>query len=221
MMDEKRAVLWDLDGVLMDTFDLHYRSWVYALDKVGFHLTLEQFRPTFGINNRANCMQLLGPERGAQLADSIDQSKEQWFRDHVSGNVSLFPGVLEWLKRFQAWGFPQAVASSGEQASIDALVDGTGIRSYFDAIVSGAALPPKPNPDVFLLAAQTVHIPITRCLVIEDSLAGATAGVRAGTKVLAVETTLPASALTIAHKVVFRLDRFTPQDAADLLQFSL
>lgn len=220
-MIEKRAVLWDLDGVLMDTYELHYRSWVFAFGEVGVSFSLEQFQPTFGVNNRATILKMLGEERGMKLADQIDQHKEQWFRDHIAGNVPLFPGVLEWLKRFKEWGFPQAVASSGQQATIDAQVDGVGIRPYFDAVVSGSQLPPKPNPDVFLLAAKTVRMPIEKCLVIEDSLAGATAGVRAGAKVLAVETTLPGSALTIANQVVYRLDRFTPQDAAELLGLRL
>ena len=88
-------------------------------------------------------------------------------------------GVRIWLDRFAGESYHQAIGSSAPQANIDALVDELGIRNYFKAIVSGANMPGKPDPAVFLEAARLIEIPAEKNLVIEDSVAGVAAARRA------------------------------------------
>jgi beta-phosphoglucomutase len=102
----------------------------------------------------------------------------------------------------QAGGARQAIASSAPCENIDALVDELAIRPYFQEIVSGADMPGKPDPAVFLTAARAAGHTACACLVIEDSVAGVTAARRAGMKCLAVTTTNPASRLTQADWIL-------------------
>jgi beta-phosphoglucomutase len=101
------------------------------------------------------------------------------------------PGVLTWLGQFQAWEFKQAITSSAPPENIEFLVVELKIKEYFDEIVSGFDLPGKPNPDVFLNAADSLHINPDNCIIIEDAIAGVEGAKRAGMKCIAVTTTNP------------------------------
>lgn len=200
------AVLWDLDGVLVSTLEFHYLAWVKTFDERGIRFTREQFLLTFGMNNTGVLSTILCGTPDPDLLAEISTAKESVFRAAVKGHARPLPGVPQWLDRLQSWRVAQAIASSAPLANIDALVDELGIRSYFAAIVSGAELPGKPNPDVFLKAARLSGVSPERCVVIEDAVAGVEAAKRAGMKCIAVTTTNPADALTEADVVVERLD---------------
>jgi beta-phosphoglucomutase-like phosphatase (HAD superfamily) len=103
-------------------------------------------------------------------------------------------------------GYRQGVASSAPPANIDALIDGLGLRAYFDELVSGVDLPGKPEPAVFLEAARLLDVPPENCVVVEDAVAGVQAAKRAGMKCIAVTTTNSAQLLQEADIVVERLD---------------
>ncbi len=116
-----------------------------------------------------------------------------------------------WLQRLQEAGARQAVASSAPMANITALIDELGLRPYFNAIVPGADLPGKPEPVLFLKAAQALGLQPEDCVVIEDAIAGVAAAKRAGMKCIAVMTTNPAEALSAADLIVEGLDAL-PED---------
>ncbi len=190
---DQLAVLWDMDGVLVDTGEPHFVTWRDTLAEIGIEYGREDFRATFGMNNAGGMKHLYGDRFAPELVQELGEKKEALFREMVSRGMTPMPGVLDWLNRMQVQGVKQAVASSAPWANIDSLIDGMGIRGYFDAIISGAGLPPKPNPDVFLKAAEAVGVPPERCLVIEDSVAGVGGAKAAGMRCLAVTTTNPAS----------------------------
>lgn len=119
--------------------------------------------------------------------------------------------MVDWLGRFTRAGFPQAVASSAPQENIDAIMEGLHLTASFDALVSGSALPGKPDPATFLLAAKRLGMRPEDCLVIEDAKVGVQAAKAGGMKCVAVCTTLPASDLREADMVVERLDDLTPE----------
>jgi len=103
-------------------------------------------------------------------------------------------------------GVHQAIASSAPQANIDVLIDELQIRDFFEVLVSGYDMPGKPNPDVFLKAADLMDIPPMNCIVIEDAVAGVRAAKMAGMRCVAVTTTNPAHLLSEADIIVDRLD---------------
>jgi beta-phosphoglucomutase family hydrolase len=208
-MENPRGVLWDMDGVLVSTGDFHFQAWSKTLPERGIPFTREQFRATFGMNNTGILKLLLGKTADPDLINEISESKEQTFREAIKGQVVPLPGALEWLNRLQAWRVKQAIASSAPIANIDALVDELGIRPHFAALVSGADLPGKPNPAVFLKAAQSIGVAPKRCVVVEDAVAGVEAARRAGMKSIAVTTTNPARELQDADVIVARLDKLS------------
>lgn len=210
------AVLWDMDGVLVDTGEFHFQSWAAVLPDYGLQFSHESFRDTFGTNNRGILSLLFGEKLTPELLAEIGERKESWFRDAVLGHARPLPGVLDWLHRLKEAGFRQGVASSAPPANINTLVDELGVRYYFDVLVSGADLPGKPEPAVFLRVARLLNARPERCVVVEDAMAGVEAAKRAGMKCIAVTTTNSAPALAAADIVVERLDALD-EDAFDRL----
>lgn len=208
-----KAVLWDMDGVLANTAELHFLTWKNALDGIGYYQwTNEKFIATFGMNNQGILEALLGEPPSPELVASITEQKEGEYRRLLPGNVSLLPGVLNWLSWLHEHHIPQAVASSAPQANIETFVDELQIRAYFDTLVSGFDMPGKPDPGVYLLAASRLQVAPKYCLVIEDAIAGVEGAWRAGMCCLAVTTTNPRSALWRATQVVDSLELIPPEE---------
>ena len=203
------AVLWDMDGVIVDTFDGHFRSWKQTFEELGHPFSLEDFRRTFGMNNRLILSTLLGYEMDEETFQRVSDHKEELFRQGLKETVKALPGVLDWLERFSHLGLRQAVASSAPQENIEATLDGLDIRRYFQAEAAGATLKGKPDPAVFLMAARLLEVNPENCLVIEDSVAGVEAARRAGMKCVALLTTNPAEKLETADVIVRDMDHFT------------
>jgi beta-phosphoglucomutase len=209
-MVAKFAVLWDMDGVLVDTGELHYQSYVGVFEELGVAFDRQAFQRVFGMTASASIRSLakdIAPERVTEL----DQRKEALFRQMLPGQVQALQGVEKWLRRLKAEGVAMAVASSAPQENIDAVLDELALRPYFDAIISASRLPSKPDPAVFLEAARQLGFDPSQCIVIEDAIAGVTAARRAGMKCIAVTTTNPAEKLAQADLVVDRLDGL-PED---------
>jgi HAD superfamily hydrolase (TIGR01509 family) len=205
------AVLWDMDGVLADTSSLHFATWEFVLNQEGIPFDRKKFHQIYGLKNRDLLPYLTGKPVDHEWADRIAARKELAFRQILPGKLLPLPGVVHWLKRFQAHGCKQAVASSAPPENVDALVDELCIRPYFDALVTPGDLPGKPNPAVFLLAARQLCVSPSDCLVIEDSTPGVQAAKQGGMRCLAVTTTNPPEALTQADLVVETLAQLTNQ----------
>ncbi|EKD88318.1 MAG: HAD-superfamily hydrolase, subfamily IA, variant 3, partial [uncultured bacterium] len=143
------AILWDMDGVIVDTYEGHFVSWKQALDEVGQTYDEDTFRRTFGMNNRLIMAHVFDGELEEAFIQKVGDRKEELFRRDIKGKVQTLPGVVEWLERFKGMNLKQAVASSAPQANIDALLNELKIREYFKAEAAGATLKGKPNPAVF------------------------------------------------------------------------
>ncbi len=213
-MNKLSAILWDLDGVLVDTSSFHYEAWREVTVSLGIPYSFETFKNTFGMTNPTILNMLLGRTLETEEMEAISMRKEQLFRRAIHGQVEALPGARAWLAWFQAQGIPQAVASSAPPENIDVLVDALALRPYFQALVSAYFMPGKPDPAVFLEAARQLSQPPANCLVIEDSTAGITAAQRAGMRCLAVATTHPPEKLQEASWVTRRLNELAPSQAA-------
>jgi HAD superfamily hydrolase (TIGR01509 family) len=196
----RQGVLWDMDGVLVDSGEFHFQAWSEVLPEYGIAFSRESFRAVFGMNNARTLTALFGQPPAPELVAEISDRKERRFRQAIRGRAQPLPGVLDWLERLKSAGWRQAVASSAPPENVDALVDELDLRVTFDALVSALGLPSKPEPALF------------RCIVVEDAVSGVEAAKRAGMRCIAVTTTNPASALGAADVVVQRLDAL-PADA--------
>lgn len=211
------AAIWDMDGVLVDTRQQHYESWVETMARHGVSLTYPQFLSTFGMNNTSILKLWLGPDIAPERIRLIDDQKEEAFRRLVAHSIQPLPGVRVLLENLRRAGFRQAVASSAPQANIDVLLGACALLPYFDAIVSASALPGKPDPAVFLAAAGRLEVAPPRCVVLEDSVAGVEGARRAGMHCIAVTNTSPAHHLTAASLVVDSLEKVSIETFSRLL----
>ena len=206
------GVLWDMDGVLVDTGDFHFQAWSELLPEYGIEFSYQLHQETFGRNNASILSLLLGEKLTPELRSEISDRKEERFRAAVRGHAQPLPGVQAWLARLREGGARQGIASSAPVANIDTLIGELGLRGYFDAIVSGEEMPGKPDPTLSLDVARRLDVPPASCIVVEDAVAGVEAAKRAGMKCIAVTTTNEAEALSAADVVVDRLDAL-PADA--------
>lgn len=202
MEHKEISILWDMDGTIFDTWSCHFSTWRDTLKRYGYELDREIFEANFGRNTSAILPIFLGFEPDNELAQRIIDEKEALFRQVASQQTALIPSVLNWLKRAKALKIPQAVASSASLENINTMISSFDLSPYFIAVIAGDNLPAKPNPTIFLKAAEALQQPPHRCLVIEDSVAGVQAANNAGMRCIAVTTTFPRSALSVADLVL-------------------
>jgi HAD superfamily hydrolase (TIGR01509 family) len=201
-----------MDGVLVDTGELHFQAWMQALTEFGIPFSRELFLKTFGMNNLSILTFLFGRPPDPAYFMQVCDRKETLFRQIIRGHVRLLPGVRSWLDRLQRLGYRQAVASSAPQVNIEALIDEIQIRPFFSALVSAYDIPGKPDPAVFIEAAHQLGLPPENCVVVEDSVSGIAAARRAGMKCLAVTTTYPMKDLLEADRIVESLENLKEED---------
>jgi beta-phosphoglucomutase len=186
MTNHIQAVIWDLDGVILDSAEEHRLAWHRMAQDEGLAFTDEQFWASFGMRNDMIFPLLwkeVPNERIAELADR----KEAYFREYIRAKAAPLPGAIELLSELRAAGYPQALASSTPLKNIEVISQTLNLDKYLDAFVSGESVPRgKPAPDVFLKAAATLGIEPTHCLVIEDAVAGVQAAHAGGMKCISV-----------------------------------
>jgi len=200
------AVLWDLDGVLVDTARFHYEAWQQLFDELGRSFGEEDFRRTFGLRNDLIFREEL-PDTSAEEMERLSDHKEALFRRFAAGGVSPLPGALELARRAQAAGRRMALVTSTPRANIDFVLGQIGLAGAFDTIVAAEDVSMgKPDPEGYLLAARRLGVLPERCLVIEDAPGGIEAGRRAGMRTLAVATTHSREELSAAGTIVDSLD---------------
>lgn len=212
------GVLWDMDGVIVDTGKFHFLSWMKTFEESGVPFDEKVFNRTFGMNNTDILEWVLGYKPDPDEIARVSDRKESIFRQLITGKAELLPGIKKWLDYFNENGAKQAIASSAPIKNIEVLLDELSINHLFDVIVSGAELPGKPNPDVFLKAAEAIGIPPERCIVIEDAIAGVEGAKRAGMGCIAVTTTNPAEKLAKADLVFTHLEEMSEHELLSLIE---
>lgn len=175
-----RAVLWDLDGTLVDSADDHFQSWNEALEPEGRSVTRDQFHASFGQRNDRILAGWLGPDAPPALASRIAEAKEQAYRRMVRNRgLAPLPGAARWIAYLRAHGWKQAIASSAPRANVETIIEVLGWADCFDAVVASEDVRAgKPDPEVFLKAAAAVGVRPDRCIVVEDAAAGIEAAAR-------------------------------------------
>src|SRR6266478_4146971 len=181
-----QAVIWDLDGVIIDSADEHRRAWQRLAREEGITMTDADFWATFGMRNDDIFASLWGnlpPEQVKALSDR----KEMYFRELIRESAAPLPGAIELMSELHDAGFAQALASSTPVENIQLISDVLGLKRYLSILVSGETVARgKPAPDIFLKAAAELHKDPTVCLVIEDAVAGVEAAHAAGMRCIAV-----------------------------------
>jgi len=204
-----QAVIWDMDGVLVDSLPTHVEAWQIILTRYGYQYTYEQMIPVFGMNDVSVLSTLTNGRFTEEEQKTLAREKESIYQDLIGREIKSLPGVSTWLENFRDGGLKQTLASSSTRESISIILKNLHIDSFFDIVVSGEGFPSKPNPFIFLKAAEKLNIQPENLLVIEDSAVGVEAAKTAGMYCLAVTTTTTKEELKKADLVVNRLNQLT------------
>jgi HAD superfamily hydrolase (TIGR01509 family) len=187
-MGTVRAVLWDMDGTLIDSEEFHWTSWRDALANEGIAITHEQFLSSFGQRDDSIIPRWLGAASTLERVERIANAKEELYRDLIRKNgISPLPGVASWVQRLHNQGWLQAIASAAPLSNIEVVLSALGAAHYFNGIVSAEDVHRgKPDPEVYLIAASRVGTLPDRCIVVEDAVAGIEGARRAGMRSIGV-----------------------------------
>ena len=188
MPEFRGAVLWDLDGTLVDSEEYHWRAWKETLDREGISITHADFLASFGQRNDAILGKWLGTNAGVERIERIGHAKENLYRGLVrSEGLSPLPGAAEWVERLHRQGWRQAIASSAPRLNVEAVLDALRLQGWFQAAVAAEDVQAgKPDPQVFLVAASRLGAEPQGCVVVEDARAGIEAARRAGIRSIGV-----------------------------------
>lgn len=181
------AVIWDVDGTLVDTAELHFQAWLALAQSRGWPFSRADFAATFGRRNPEIIHQLFGKEFTPDDIASIGEEKEELYRNEAIRGVELLPGVENLLNIFRHSKIPQGVGSSAPRKNIEMILQSTQTSDYFAAMIGMEDTSHgKPHPEVFLNAAAKLNVAPEQCVVFEDAVAGVEAAKNGGMKCVAV-----------------------------------
>ena len=188
------AVIWDVDGTLVDTAELHFYAWATLTRLLQAPFTRAYFNATFGQRNADIVPGILGtahPDGTPYTAEEIEavgEAKEALYRGAARRQgVKLLPGAHALLGGLQSAGFKQAIGSSAPRENLELILKLTETTHFFDAVVSMEDTERgKPDPQVFQVAAERLRMSPPRCVVMEDAVAGVQAAKAAGMKCVAI-----------------------------------
>jgi beta-phosphoglucomutase family hydrolase len=212
------AVIFDWDGVIINSEDAHAASWERLAAEEGRALPSGHFKRGFGMLNQLIIPELLGWTRDPAQIRRLSERKEALYREIVAqqGIVAL-PGVTELLAALTAARVPFAVGSSTPRVNIEAVLGRLGLAGTFPVVVSADDVTRgKPDPQVFLLAAERLGVAPARCVVFEDTVVGIEAARAGGMRVVGVAGTNPPERLAAADRIVHRLDELSLKGLAAL-----
>jgi HAD superfamily hydrolase (TIGR01509 family) len=216
------AVLFDMDGVIVDSNLYHKLAFEAFLKRHNVSLTDEELKTQVYGRTNAEIMRFIfkdnfSIERGEVWADE----KEAIFRE-LYEEVSPVKGLVPFLQTLKANGVKTAVGTSAPKLNLDFILDKINVRQYFDALLHSADVQfGKPNPEIYLKAASRLNTAPSNCIVIEDSLPGVKAGLDAGMKVIGITTTHTIEELANAHMVIDDFDGLTTPALQKLLDKTL
>lgn len=207
------GVLFDLDGVIVDSKAAHEAAFARLGEDAGYAFSHETFTRIFGMHNNDIFPILCGRALPQAEIDALAERKEAIVREMIRGRVQALPGVSALIPALQQAGFRLAIGTSTPRANVELILRELALAEYFDAISSAEDVQRgKPDPQVFLIAAERVGVPPARCVVVEDAVAGVQAAHHGGMAALAVTTNHSREALRAAERVVDSLAEVGPED---------
>ncbi len=202
-----KTILWDMDGVITDSGSFHFAAWQEAFAKRGVKLSREDFIRLFGAKNDYIIHSILGTDITQEDLTAMIEEKNKSFRRKIDGNIKPLPGAIKLLDTIKKGNFKQALVTSAPKENIAMVNDELHLEGYFNCIISGSDVAEsKPNPQIYLKAAERLEAKPADCVVIEDSPLGVSGARTAGMRCLAVASTRPRQLLEQADMIVDSLE---------------
>ena len=179
--DHRLGLIFDVDGVLVDSYSAHFKSWQQAAAEFGFTVSEDEFQQNFGRKSHETIVERWGDRLTPEQVSHFEHQKEAFYREIIRDDFPAMDGAAELIDAWHAAGQLLAVASSGPPENVAIVLEQLGRRQKFQAVITGVDVTRgKPDPQVFLLAGQGLHLPSDRCTVVEDAPAGVAAAKAAG-----------------------------------------
>lgn len=183
-MNEIKACIFDLDGVIVDTAKYHYLAWKKLANELGFEFTKEDNERLKGVSRMQSLdilLQIGGLSFDEHKKEELATKKNAWYVEYISkmDASEILPGVLDFLKHIRENNIKTALGSVSKNAML--ILKNIEMVEYLDAIIDGTKITnAKPNPEVFLKGAEELGINPSQCVVFEDAQAGIEAAINAG-----------------------------------------
>lgn len=191
IFSNKKAIIFDMDGVIIDNISYHIEALKIFLRQFGKEVTDEEFQNHYNGRTIQEVISGLKPEADPTEVMRLAEEKEKIYRDLYSAHLAPTPGLMDFLPKAKKAGLKMAVATSAITANADFTLDGLGIRKYFHAVIdSTMVIKGKPDPQIYLKAAEELNILPENCVVMEDALAGIQSAKNAGMDVIGLYTSL-------------------------------
>ena len=207
------AVLWDIDGVIVDSAEQHRLSWKQLAEENSFPYSDEAFWAGFGQRNSDVIPRMFGVAGPPERVAALGERKEQIYRALLAEQAVALPGARELMAGLHTSGYRQALGSSAPAENIRAIIELLDLDGWLEGYVSGESVAHgKPAPDIFLACAGRLGVAPERCLVIEDAVAGIQAAHAGGMRCLAVRRAGQADppGLEAADQIVTSLAEASP-----------
>jgi HAD superfamily hydrolase (TIGR01509 family) len=212
------AVIFDMDGVLVDSYAPHFQSWKRLYNEFGIDYSEADFATDFGQTSRDILRRRWHEELTDESFREIDDRKEGYYREIIRENFPAMDGASELIEALAADGFAMAVGSSGPPENVQLAIEKLQSGRLISAKVTGADVKRgKPDPQVFLMAAERLGVPPASCAVIEDAVHGVEAARRAGMTAIALTGTSTRADLAAADLVIDSLRELSPARIRELV----
>ncbi len=207
----KYAVIFDMDGVLVNNNPYHLDAWKLFANKYSLTATRNDFADRFGMTNDQYLPWLFGKDLTKAELSKYSEEKEEIYREIYANAIQPAEGLVSLLNDLIESGFALGVGTSALPSNLHFVLENTGLQKYFTATVDATMVKKgKPDPEVFLTAAKMLNVSPENALVFEDSIHGIDAALSAEMKVIGITSTFPKSKISHANRVI---DSFTEIDA--------
>lgn len=223
-MVDGQGVIFDVDGVLIDSYQSHFQSWCQLAAEIGRTCTEAEFVRGFGRTSRENIVEQWSDRIWTtDEVRQLDDRKEWLYREIVRARFPAMPGAAELIRSLHQDGFRIAVGSSGPPENVNLVIDRLGVSAIIECRITACHVTRgKPDPQVFQLAAQGLGLPVGNCCVVEDAPAGIQAAHAAGIVCIGLASTgRTRLELKSAECVVNSLDELTPARIGRLIRAGL
>lgn len=212
------GVIFDMDGVLVDSYQAHLESWTRLYSELDVTYSEAEFAADFGRTSRDILRRRFGEDFPLEKIRALDERKEALFREVLQGDFPTMDGAVQLIDSLVTDGFSIAVGSSGPPENIALCLEKLSCCEKFAAIVTGADVScGKPDPQVFQMAASRMNVSPDSCAVVEDAIHGVEAANRAGMVSIGLTGTVDRTALVSAKLVVDSLKELSPTLIRDLI----
>jgi beta-phosphoglucomutase family hydrolase len=197
------VIIFDMDGVIVDNHQWHFKAWVEFGLQHGIKITKEEFSRHFGSTNELIITGLFGNNFSSEEIIALGEEKEAIYRQLYKPVIKPVEGLKGFLQYLKDNGIPIALATSAPGSNVEFTLDATGLKDFFNVITDSSMVSRgKPDPEVYLVTAAKLGVAPAECVVFEDSVAGIQSALNAGMHVIGVATTLKSEELLMYVKEI-------------------